>query len=238
MIIEVLGESHLAQTLKRAATIRGFTVNPHEYGEHYGPDLTFVAEDVYEHNDAGLSAANGIANTAVIMASDDDKEVPVVVLSQVPPGWMRSYGETRENVFYQVDTIIMNSAIERMVHPEQIIVGCLEPSKPLPLAYQEYLLAFECPVLKMSYESAELAKLAINYFLTAQITTTNILAGVAEKIGADWNDVARALHNDKRIGKYAYLRPGKANQHLNRDVTTIRVLYDKWTTLREVTRDG
>ena len=212
MNIEIYGGTHLADTLARAAAIRGITIASKD------AELVFMAEDVYDHT-LELDAINSLMLDAGARYRDD---TPIIVVSQVPPGFTRPFGEARDNVFYQVDTIIMNNAVERVVHPEQIIVGCLNPQEPLPLAYQEYLLAFECPVLKMSYESAELAKLAINYFLTAQITTTNILAQAAEKIGADWNDVARALHNDKRVGKYAYLRPGKANQHLKRDVDTIR----------------
>jgi UDPglucose 6-dehydrogenase len=221
MNIEIYGGTHLADTLARAARIRGMAV------ESYNAELVFVAEDVYDHEDA-----NFLIDKYMIAAGDNDRDYPIILVSQVPPGYTRTWGEKRADVFYQVDTIIMNNALERMVHPEQIIVGCLEPDKPLPLAYQEFLLAFRVPVIKMSYESAELAKLAINYFLTAQIKTTNTLSTVAKKIGADWNDVARALHNDKRIGRDAYLRPGEPNQHLNRDVSTIDGLYE------ELTRDG
>lgn len=221
MNIEIYGGGHLTETLMRAAHIRGIAV------ESTNAELVFVAEDVYDHSeidDVFILIERVIAVTP--------KETPIIVVSQVPLVFIRQFGEARENVFYQVDTIIMNNALERMVHPEQIIVGCLEPAKPLPLAYQEYLLAFDAPVLRMSYESAELAKLAINYFLTAQIKTTNTLSTVAKEIGADWDDVARALHNDKRIGPLAYLRPGEPNQHLNRDVSTIDGLYE------ELTRDG
>jgi len=226
MNIDILGGSHLADTLRRAATIRGFTV----YSDD-PPELTFVAADVYDHD------AVEVVNVLMPLALDDThNKCPIIVLSQVPPGWTREWGEKHPNIFYQVDTIIMNNAVERMVHPEQIVVGCLKPAEPLPLDYQEYLLAFEAPVIKMSYESAELAKLAINHFLAVQVETTNVLSRVAEHIDADWNDVARVLHNDKRIGKYAYLRPGEINQHLKRDVSTIDSLWRKVLGISEKAR--
>ena len=211
MNIDIIGDSHLADTLRCAATVRGFTV----YSEA-NIELTFLAEDVYDHSDTTLIDA------LMPLAIDPTHgEHPVIVLSQVPPGWTRKWGEKHKDIFYQVDTIIMENAIKRMTHPEQLVVGCLNLEEPLPLAYQEYLMAFEAPVLKMSYESAELAKMAINYFLTSQINTSNILADVAMKIGADWEDIEAVLHNDRRIGPYAYLAPGKANKHLLRDVATI-----------------
>ena len=74
----------------------------------------------------------------------------------------------------------------------------------------------------MSYESAELAKIAINLYLAAQVCTTNTLVEVAEKIGANWNDIIPALQTDKRIGKDAYLKPGYGlGKHLTRDLETI-----------------
>ena len=60
----------------------------------------------------------------------------------------------------------------------------------------------------MSYESAELTKIALNLYLVAQLETTNMLAKVAEKVGANWNDIIPALQTDKRIGQHAYLKPG------------------------------
>ena len=47
---------------------------------------------------------------------------------------------------------------------------------------------------------------AINLFLTSSITTTNTINELA-KINADWTDLKKILHLDKRIGKYAYLKP-------------------------------
>ena len=78
----------------------------------------------------------------------------------------------------------------------------------------------------MNYESAELSKLSINMFLISSITTSNVLASLCEKIGCDWNDIIKALKLDKRIGKYAYLKPslGLAGGNLERDLFNINEL--------------
>jgi UDP-glucose 6-dehydrogenase len=71
----------------------------------------------------------------------------------------------------------------------------------------------------MSYESAELAKIAINLYLSAQIDTTSTLVQVANSLGANWEHIIPALQTDKRIGLYAYLKPGNGyGPHIQRDV--------------------
>ena len=181
--------------------------------------LAFVAPDVLDHKDESQ-----LAEVAARLEDASRSHEFVVVVSQVPPGWTRRAAAGRAGVYYQVDTIIVNRAIERILRPEQFVVGCADPAAPLPLAYQEYLAAHACPVRQMSYESAELAKCAINYFLAGQIKMSCELAVAAAQVGADWGDVARAVGGDARIGPHAYLRPGKTNQHLERDLVTVLAL--------------
>jgi UDPglucose 6-dehydrogenase len=156
----------------------------------------------------------------------------LVVLSQVRPGYTRALAGRLDpalsgkgiQLYYQVETLVFGRAVERALHPERFIVGCSDPRRPLSPTYQELLAAFGCPVLPMRYESAELAKIAINIFLTASVTAANTLAEVCEKIGADWAEIVPALQLDKRIGPHAYLSPGLglAGGNLERDLATIQ----------------
>jgi UDPglucose 6-dehydrogenase len=102
-------------------------------------------------------------------------------------------------------------------------VGCAEPAKPLPAHYHKVLDSFGCPILIMRYESAELAKISINFCLVASIGVANTLAEVSEAVGADWNEIAPALKLDRRIGQYSYLSPGLglAGGNLERDLRTV-----------------
>ena len=83
-----------------------------------------------------------------------------------------------------------------------------------------------CPILPMGYESAELAKIAINAFLVSSVTVANTLAELCEAIGADWSEIAPALELDRRIGPHAYLRPDSASPGATSSATsaTIRSL--------------
>src|SRR5439155_16387961 len=57
------------------------------------------------------------------------------------------------------------------------------------------------PAARMSLENAELAKVAINTFVTTKITFANMLASLCERIpGGDVDAVTRALGLDTRIG--------------------------------------
>src|SRR3546814_8196037 len=113
------------------------------------------------------------------------------------------------SLIYQVETLIFGRAIERALHPERYIVGLADPDMALPAAYEAYLAAHGAPpVLKMRYESAELAKISINMCLVSAVSTANTLAELCERVGADWRAIVPALQLDRRIGPPAYLSAG------------------------------
>jgi UDPglucose 6-dehydrogenase len=214
--IGFLGSTHLGNTLSKASRLRGFHT---QFQCDETCDLMMVAPDVEDHDD--LSSVRTYMNAAVDLLP---ARLPVVLVSQVPPGFIRPYSRRRSNLFYQVDTIIMNRALERATMPERFVVGCARPHDNLHPDYYTYLTAFNCPIVKMSYESAELSKLAINYYLAKQIETTNALAAVARHVGADWDEMAPGLRLDARIGPHAYIRPGEPGGHLPRDIRTVERL--------------
>lgn len=160
------------------------------------------------------------------------RDAVLVVLSQVPPGFVRkvssSLRQQRPDItlLYQVETLVFGRAVERAMQPERFVVGCEDPEAALPERYLGFLDGFQCPVLRMRYESAELAKISINACLVASVTTANTLAELCEAVGADWSEIAPALKLDKRIGPHAYLSPGLgiAGGNLERDLVAIRTL--------------
>jgi UDPglucose 6-dehydrogenase len=218
MQVGFIGTTHLGKTLKQASQIRRIQVTD----DIATADLVFVTPDVEDHN--RLFEVDTAMGHAILNTKDG---IPIVLASQVPPGYTRRYSEHDviggRRLYYQVDTIIMNCALKRATFPERIIVGdsifpLLEELHP---TYQQWLDAFECPIHVMSYESAEMCKLAVNYYLAKQVETTNKLATVAKLVGADWSDMIPALRADYRIGQ-SYIVPGTIEgSHLVRDVKTI-----------------
>lgn len=217
-MIYFLGSSYAAVTLKEAARRRGLPLTD----DIHKADLIFVSEDT-PTDETGNRDQSCIKN--LILEADRKRkhwEIPVVVTSQVTPGFMHEINSyhVRGPLYHQAETLRIEDGIQRAMYPEMFIVGT---NSFIDHRYQEYLDAFECPILKMSFEEAEFCKIAINAFLISQIETTNMLSAYAEKVAADWGSVSKALRHDSRIGKYAYLTPGRwqNSKHLLRDYVTI-----------------
>ena len=161
-------------------------------------------------------------------------QATVVVMSQVPPGFTRSVASRLRRsrpgagfrVYYWVETLILGHAMNRFLRPERIILGCEDPRAALPDVLEQGLKRFDCPLLPMRYESAELTKTAINLYLCSAVTYANTLSDICERIDADWSEVVPALRLDARIGPAAYIRPslGISGGNLERDLMTLQRL--------------
>ena len=194
-------------------------------------DIVYVAQDV-PTDDLGQSDLGPINHLINMIDKVIRPDVIMIILSQVPPGFSRDCLSSGRLLYYQVETLIFGQAVERALHPERFIVGCADPVKSFPPFYAQYLAAFNCPILPMRYESAELAKISINICLVASISAANTLAEICEKIGADWSEIIPALRLDRRIGRYSYIVPGLgiSGGNLERDLHSVFHLSEKHDT--------
>jgi UDPglucose 6-dehydrogenase len=212
-----LGTSHAAQHLSLAAKEKGFELVAQEES-----DLVFVSEDTPTDSQGNrdLGVIRALVKRAIKTSA------PIVLTSAVPPGFTRSLGF---DLWHQSETLRIKDAVERARKPEMLIVGEKEPGKGfanLPAPYVRYLLSFKCPVLRMTWEEAEFAKIAINMTLASQVENTNRLAKAAEKVGVRWEVISEVLKNDSRIGPRSYLQPGdwRESPHLLRDWRTLEAI--------------
>jgi len=190
--------------------------------------VVYIAPDV-PTDDAGRSDTRALSSLIAEVAAVINPAAALVLLSQVEPGFTRALAAPPPaRRYYQVETLVFGRAVERAMRPERYILGCATPHQPLHAGLREVLTAFDCPILPMSYESAELAKIAINMCLVASVTVTNTLAELCERLGADWAEIIPALQQDQRIGPKAYLAPGLgiAGGNLERDLATVCRLAD------------
>jgi len=166
------------------------------------------------------------------------KKTILVILCQVPPGFTEQFEDQWPSVYYQVETLIFGKALSRALFPERIILGCKFSNKRLPVNLEKYLSCFECPILKMRIQSAELAKISINMCLVSSISVANTLAEICENTQADWSEIVPALKLDKRIGPYSYLNPGLgiAGGNLERDLKTVLSLSNDFNTDSAIVR--
>jgi UDPglucose 6-dehydrogenase len=94
-------------------------------------------------------------------------------------------------------------AIYDFRHPDRIIIGADDDAAD---AISDFYGA-GATTLRMSPESAELAKYASNAFLAVKISYANSLARLCAKVGANIEDVTRCMGADVRIGQH-FLQPG------------------------------
>jgi UDPglucose 6-dehydrogenase len=103
---------------------------------------------------------------------------------------------------YSPEFIALGSVIRDFLHPDFTLIGELDERSGdrLEDAYRE-ILPKETPSGRMSLENAELAKVAVNTYVTTKIAFANMLAGLCERLpGGDVDAVTRALGMDSRIG--------------------------------------
>ena len=145
----------------------------------------------------------------------------VVLTSTVLPGATRygltpvleqSSGKTCGADFglcYSPEFVALGSVIRDFLNPDFLLVGQFDQrsGEHLSQCYNEIMLGHP-PVARMSIENAELAKVAVNAFLTTKITFANLLAELCGRIpGGDVDVVSAAIGLDSRIGR-KYLTGG------------------------------
>ena len=102
------------------------------------------------------------------------------------------------------------AAIRDFKIPDRIVVGTQDERarKVISEIYRPLYLN-KAPVIFTSRRTAELIKYAANAFLATKITFINEIADLAEKVGADVQEIARGIGLDNRIGsKFLHAGPG------------------------------
>jgi len=100
------------------------------------------------------------------------------------------------------------AAVEDFMRPDRIVVGSNDARATALL--RELYAPFQRNherILLMSVRSAELTKYAANAMLATRISFMNELANLAERLGADIEEVRQGIGSDPRIG-YHFLYPG------------------------------
>ena len=100
------------------------------------------------------------------------------------------------------------AAVEDFMRPDRIVVGSDDERATALL--RELYAPFQRNherILHMSVRSAELTKYAANAMLATRISFMNELANLAERLGADIEEVRRGIGSDPRIG-YHFLYAG------------------------------
>ncbi len=100
------------------------------------------------------------------------------------------------------------AAIEDFMHPDRIIIGASNTRvvERMRRLYSPFNRNYDRMIV-MDARSAELTKYAANAMLATKISFMNEMAGLAERLGGDIEQVRRGIGSDPRIG-YDFIHPG------------------------------
>ena len=129
------------------------------------------------------------------------------------------------------------AAIRDFKHPDRIVVGTADSrAKEVMSEIYRPLYLNAAPILYTGRRTAELIKYAANSFLATKITFINEIADLAEKVGADVQEIARGIGLDNRIGsKFLHAGPGFGGSCFPKDlVALVKTSQDNAVPLRIV----
>lgn len=120
------------------------------------------------------------------------------------------------------------SAINDFMRPDRVIIGTETDLKGRDRArgvlQQLYrpLYLIETPLVFTGIETAEFIKYAANGFLATKIAFINEMANICEQVGANIQDVAKAIGLDGRIGrKFLHVGPGYGGSCFPKDTQAL-----------------
>ena len=170
--------------------------------ENGSADLSYVW-------DAARSIGKNLRNYAVIV---DKSTVPVGTARKVRECIQKELYLRGEQIEFDVvsnpEFLREGKAVFDFTNPDRIVLGA-DSSRALDLMTKVYapLKLSEVPFVMTNPETAELIKYASNAFLATKISFINQIANLCESVGADIDQLSKAMGMDGRIGP-KFLHPG------------------------------
>jgi UDPglucose 6-dehydrogenase len=177
-------------------------------------EVVFIAVGTPEAND-GNADMRAVMTCAHQIAAAVERYTVVVNKSTVPVGTAaRVQAEIDSRTQVPVDVVSNpeflkeGAAIDDFLRPDRIVIGTSSERAGAIMGelYAPYVRT-ESPIYFMDARSAELTKYAANAMLATRISFMNDVAALCERVGADVDQVRKAMGSDKRIG-HPFLFPG------------------------------
>ena len=194
-----------------------FTTNIAEAVEHGVFQFIAVGTPPDEDGSADLQYVLAVAKSIAEHMNDykvvvDKSTVPVGTADKVKNVIQQTQQQRGVDIDFDVvsnpEFLKEGAAIEDFMKPDRIVVGTDNPRTA------ELLKALYAPfnrshgrVITMDIRSAELTKYAANAMLATKISFMNELSNLAERLGADIEQVRNGIGSDSRIG-YSFIYPG------------------------------
>jgi UDPglucose 6-dehydrogenase len=208
-------------------------------------DAVFIAVGTPSRRGDGHADLSFVHDAAREIASALDGFTVVITKSTVPVGTgdevERLIREAKPKADFAVvsnpEFLREGAAIQDFKHPDRVVVGT-DNARAREVMTEIYrpLYLNRSPIMFTDRRTAELIKYAANAFLATKITFINEIADLAEKVGADVQEIARGIGLDNRIGsKFLHAGPGFGGSCFPKDtVALLKTGLDHDTPLRIV----
>jgi len=194
-------------------------------------DAVFIAVGTPSRRGDGHADLSFVYNAAREIASSLSAFTVVITKSTVPVGTgdevERIIREARPEAEFAVvsnpEFLREGAAIQDFKHPDRVVVGS-DDARAREVMTELYrpLYLNRSPIMFTDRRTAELIKYAANAFLATKITFINEIADLAEKVGADVQEVARGIGLDNRIGsKFLHAGPGFGGSCFPKDAVAL-----------------
>jgi UDPglucose 6-dehydrogenase len=179
-------------------------------------EIVFIAVGTPQGED-GSADLTHVLDVAGAIGRAMNKYTVVVDKSTVPVGTAKRVHAVIAKETTQPFSVVSNpeflkqgAAVEDFMKPDRVVIG-VDPGDDRAGALMKELYGpftrTGAPIMMMDTASAELCKYAANSILASRISFMNEVANMCELVGADVDQVRRAIGADRRIGS-SFLFPG------------------------------
>lgn len=180
-------------------------------------DITFIIVPTPSTRNGAFSneyVLKAVRKIGQVLAKKDNFHLVVVISTIMPksmeveivPALEKSSGKKLNRDFglcYNPEFIALGSVIDNLLKPDLVLIGESDKNsgKTLESFYRKFC-ANNPPIVRMNFINAQIAKIALNSYITTKISFANTLALICEKVpGGSVDEVTNALGLDSRIGK-------------------------------------
>ena len=211
----------------------------------HGSDAVFIAVGTPTRRGDGHADLSYVYAAAKEIAEALNGYTVIVTKSTVPVGTgdevERIIRGARPDAEFDVvsnpEFLREGSAINDFMRPDRVVIGT-EAERAREVMRQLYrpLHLIETPIIFTTRTTSELIKYAANSFLATKITFINEIADLCEVVGANVQNVAKAIGLDGRIGgKFLHAGPGYGGSCFPKDtIALVRTAQDAGRPLRIV----
>ena len=194
-----------------------FSTDPEAAVNH--AEVLMIAVGTPSDKDGSTDLQYVIDVTKTIAETMEDSKI-IVTKSTVPVGSAHLIKHTVEETLLKMKKRIVfhvasnpeflkeGDAVNDFMKPDRIILGCDDEltEQTLKSIYAPFTRSHDCCIV-MDIKSAEFTKYASNAMLASKISIMNELSHIAERVGADIEQVRIGIGSDSRIG-YPFIYPG------------------------------